>query len=112
MTNNTDRLQEARELISKALDIKPDDPAILDSLGWVEYKLGRLPRALELLQDAYKLFPDHEVAAHLGEVLWQSNRRQEAQQVWTEALNAKPDSEILQETIQRLTGKPAATLTE
>ena len=104
LANHSDRYQEARELISKALQLKPGDPAITDSLGWVEYRLGRLERALELLQQAFKDFPDHEVAAHLGEVLWQLGRRDEARAIWQRGLELKPDSPLIREAMQRLTG--------
>jgi tetratricopeptide (TPR) repeat protein len=105
LTNHSDRYQEARELISKALQVKPGDPAILDSLGWVEYRMGRYQRALELIQQAYDAFPDHEVSAHLGEVLWALGEHDQAMDIWQKGLRQNPDSPILKETIQRLTGK-------
>lgn len=106
LANRTDRLDEAYQLISRAFAAKPDEPAIMDSLGWVEYRRGNLPRALELLLQAHAAFPDHEVAAHLGEVLWQLGKTEQAMAVWRKALKDAPDSPILRETIQRLV--PAA----
>ncbi|GAB4398759.1 MAG: tetratricopeptide repeat protein [Rhodoferax sp.] len=96
------RLQEARELIVRALELSPGDPFITDSLGWVEYRLGNLPRALELLQAAYKARPDAEIAAHLGEVLWHSQQTDAARAIWREGLSLNPNNETLQETLQRL----------
>ncbi|OFE12652.1 hypothetical protein PHACT_05445 [Pseudohongiella acticola] len=98
----TDRYQEALELIQRAIDITPDDPAIIDSLGWVQYKLGRLDAALTNLRAAYSAFPDAEVAAHLGEVLWAMGEQNEALEVWQEALTKQPDSTHVQETMERL----------
>ncbi|GAB4215355.1 MAG: tetratricopeptide repeat protein [Rhodoferax sp.] len=96
------RLDEARQLIVRALEITPGDPFITDSLAWVEYRMGNLPRALELLQTAYKARPDAEIAAHLGEVLWRSQQPDAARAIWREGLSLNPDNETLQETLQRL----------
>ena len=73
------RLPESRELIARALALAPDDPFITDSLGWVEFKLGRTDEALRLLRAAFKSRPDTEIAAHLGEVLWATGKLDEAQ---------------------------------
>ena len=81
-----------------------EDPAVLDSLGWVNYRLGNLDEAERHLRAALARFPDHEVAAHLGEVLWVQGKQREAREVWASALEAKPDSPILRATIKRLTG--------
>jgi tetratricopeptide (TPR) repeat protein len=99
------RLAEAKQLIIKALTFAPDDPFITDSLGWVEFRLGNLPSALIYLQKAYKARADAEIAAHLGEVLWQLKRTNEAIEIWREGLTIAPNNETLQETLQRL--KPA-----
>jgi tetratricopeptide (TPR) repeat protein len=104
LADRTTRYEEARELIAKAHQLNPDDPAILDSLGWVNYRLGNLDEAERLLRRALKKFPDHEVAAHLGEVLWAQGKQREARSVWREALSATPDSSILRDTLLRLTG--------
>ncbi len=108
LADRTDRYQEAKELIEQALAMRPDEPAYIDSLGWVEYRLGNYPRALELLEQAYAAMPDHEVAAHLGEVLWVTGERDAAVQVWTEGLELEPDSRVLAETMQRLLGPERA----
>jgi len=99
------RLDEAKQLIIKALTFAPDDPFITDSLGWVEFRLGNTTQALAYLQKAYKDRKDPEIAAHLGEVLWHLKRPDEARKVWREALELAPNNETLQETLQRL--KPA-----
>ena len=96
------RLQEAKALILKALSFVPNDPFITDSLGWVEFRLGDLPSALQHLQKAYANRADAEIAAHLGEVLWQLNRREDARKIWREGMRSAPDNETLQETLQRL----------
>ncbi len=101
LADRTDRYQEAFELISRAMELKPDDPAITDSLGWVQYRLGNYPEALRLLRQAFDQFPDHEVAAHLGEVLWVTGNQPEARRVWLEALQKTPDSELLQRVMRR-----------
>ena len=96
------RLPEAKQLIIKALTFAPDDPFITDSLGWVEFRLGNLNSALTYLEKAYKTRKDAEIAAHLGEVLWQLKRRDEAIQIWREGLDIAPNNDTLQETLQRL----------
>ena len=104
LADRTTRYEEARDLIAKAHQLNPDDPAILDSLGWVNYRLGDLDEAESLLRQALEKFPDHEVAAHLGEVLWAQGKQREARSVWRDALRATPDSPILRDTLLRLTG--------
>ncbi|HEX4329638.1 MAG TPA: tetratricopeptide repeat protein [Burkholderiales bacterium] len=101
LADRNERLGEARDLIEKALKIAPDDAAIIDSMGWVLYRLGDMKRAIDLLQRAYEARPDPEIAAHLGEVLWQSNRKPEAQRVWREARAKAPADEILLTTMKR-----------
>ena len=104
LADRTDRYEEALALIEQAYRLNPEDPAILDSLGWVNYRLGDLQQAETQLRKALDRFPDHEVAAHLGEVLWAAGKQQEARRVWRRALEQQPDSEVLHETIKRLTG--------
>lgn len=105
LADRTTRYAEAHALIEKAYALNPDDPAILDSLGWVNYRLGNLAEAEKLLRQALARMPDHEVAAHLGEVLWASGKQAEAREVWRKALADTPDSDILRDTLKRLTGK-------
>jgi tetratricopeptide (TPR) repeat protein len=102
----TDRHQEAIEMITQALALEPDNPAIIDSLGWVHYRMGNLDKAIEYLRAAYEAYPDPEVAAHLGEVLWVSGERDQARKVWLEALdNAGDNSAVILDTMERLTGE-------
>jgi Flp pilus assembly protein TadD len=96
------RLDEARKLIEKALELAPDDYFIIDSLGWVLYRVGDLKGAAEQLRRAYGGRPDAEIGAHLGEVLWVMGEREEANRVWQESLKASPENETLQKTIKRL----------
>lgn len=96
------RLHEARQLILKALSFVPNDPFILDSLGWVEFRLGDFSAALAQLQKAYAAKPDVEIAAHLGEVLWRMSQHDQARKVWREGLALSPNNETLQKTLQRL----------
>ncbi|MAA71264.1 MAG: hypothetical protein CL679_06010 [Bermanella sp.] len=102
LADRTSRLDEALVLIEKALQLAPKDPAILDSLGWVYFRMGKLKQALTLLEQAFALFPDAEVAAHLGEVLWALEDRAQAKAIWSKALNKTPDSDILKDTLLRL----------
>ncbi|WP_293813779.1 tetratricopeptide repeat protein [uncultured Aquitalea sp.] len=96
------RYQEALSYIEKALKADPDNPMILDSMGWVQFKLGRNESALKYLEKAYAAMQDAEVAAHLGEVLWKTGRQQEARALWSKALEREPDNEALRETMHRL----------
>lgn len=96
------RLDEAQSLIERALELLPDDPFILDSMGWVRFRRGDPAGALPHLERAYALRADPEIAAHLGEVLWHLGRRTEAQRIWDEALAAHPNHRALQDTIERL----------
>ena len=95
------RLAEAEQLIAKALQLAPDDPFIIDSMGWVFYRKGDTAAALAQLRRAYALRPDPEIAAHLGEVLWMLGRRDEAKQTWQDAAKANPGNEALTEVIKR-----------
>jgi tetratricopeptide (TPR) repeat protein len=102
LADQTERYQEALELLERAIDISPDDPAILDSLAWAQYKLGQYEESLSNLRKAFVTFPDHEVASHIGEVLWTMGRRDEARKVWADALVDRPDSELIREAMERL----------
>lgn len=102
LADRTDRLQEALVYIEKAIELAPNEPAIIDSLGWVHYRLGNLELAAEHLQRAYDLSRgDAEVAAHYGEVLWQMGKRNEARALWEKARRADPDNRPLRETLER-----------
>ncbi|WP_072344506.1 MULTISPECIES: tetratricopeptide repeat protein [unclassified Pseudomonas] len=104
LSDRTTRYDEAKLLIEQAHQINPEDPAVLDSLGWVNFRLGNLDEAERLLRQALERFPDQEVAAHLGEVLWANGKQREARQIWSRFLKDQPDSPILRSTIKRLTG--------
>ncbi|WP_411381242.1 tetratricopeptide repeat protein [Pseudomonas sp. MPB26] len=104
LSDRTTRYAEAKALIEQAHKLNPEDPAVLDSLGWVNYRLGNLDEAERLLRQALERFPDHEVAAHLGEVLWANGKQREARQIWAKFLKEQPESPILRSTIKRLTG--------
>jgi tetratricopeptide (TPR) repeat protein len=96
------RLDEARALIEKALGMAPDDPFIMDSMGWVEYRLGKLDAAEAHLRRAYGLRRDPEIAVHLGEVLWQRGKQADAQKLWREARAKDPKNDTLRSTLARL----------
>jgi Flp pilus assembly protein TadD len=96
------RLQEAFELIDKAMKMAPGDPFIMDSMGWVQYRLGNLNAAESQLRQAYALRSDPEIAVHLGEVLWQKGQKADAQKLWREARAKDPKNDTLRNTLARL----------
>lgn len=96
------RLQEARALIEKALAMAPEDPFIMDSMGWVQYRLGNLDAAEAHLRRAYGLRRDPEIAVHLGEVLWRKGKQADAQKLWREARAKDPQNDTLRSTLARL----------
>jgi tetratricopeptide (TPR) repeat protein len=100
------RLPEAKQLIERALKLAPGEPFIVDSLGWVEFRLGNLPEAARLLRQAHAGRPDAEIAAHLGEVLWASGAQDEARRVFADAAQREPANEALREALTRLKVKP------
>ena len=97
-----DRLNEAMVLIDKALSLSPDDPAIIDSMGWAHFRLGNYAEAVKHLQRAMELLDDHEIAAHLGEALWAIGQREQAMQVLERGLKTNPESKIIPAAMQRL----------
>ncbi len=107
ITTRSDRYAEARDYIQRALEIDPENPAILDSMGWVLYQLGQTEEALKYLSRAWEAFADPEVAAHFGEVLWQTGEQEQARVIWEEGFEQDPDHPILTETVERLTGEQA-----
>jgi tetratricopeptide (TPR) repeat protein len=102
LADQTDRFDEAKTYIEKALLLKPNNPAILDSLGWVEYRMGNYDAALKHLKKAAEINPDAEIAAHLGEVLWIMGQQQRALDVWKEANLREPDNRFVKPAMQRL----------
>ena len=101
LADRTDRLAEAREYIEKALKLSPEDPFILDSMGWVEYRLGNVAQGLQYLERAFQQRPDPEIAAHLGEVLWAKGDKPGAEKVWRDALRDNPENDELQKVIKK-----------
>jgi tetratricopeptide (TPR) repeat protein len=101
LADRTDRYEEAFEFIQQAYDRKPDDPAIIDSMGWVHYRLGNLEQAREFLQQAWDMTGDGEIGAHLGEVMWMQGDRDEARRVWSESRESSPDNPVLQKALDR-----------
>lgn len=95
------KLEEANKLIAKALELSPGDHYIMDSMGWVQYRLGNLDKAYEYLNKAYNLQNDSEIAAHLGEVLWKQGKHDEANKIWDEGLKASPQNEVILKTIKK-----------
>jgi tetratricopeptide (TPR) repeat protein len=100
------QMVEARALIQKALSFAPQDPYIIDSMGWLEFRSGNLSAANTLLRTAFEAKPDAEIAAHWGEVLWVLGQRDAAQKTWERGLQLNPDNETLRDTVRRLTQKP------
>lgn len=101
LAEKTNRLKEAAELLDKALSLAPDDPFILDSVGWLNYRQGNLARAREYLERAYKLRADPEIAAHLGEVLWMQGSHQAALNLWKASLQSHPQNEALLQVLKK-----------
>ena len=101
LAEHTDRLPEALELIEKAIALSPNDPYIMDSLGWVHYRMGNINQGLSYLQQAFGLNPDPEIAAHLGEVLWVQGTKDEAEKIWRTALKNHPGNEALLSTMKK-----------
>jgi tetratricopeptide (TPR) repeat protein len=104
LADRNQKLPRAETLIRKALEASPDNPAFLDSLGWVRFRRGDIPGALPYLERAYRIFPDPEIASHWGELLWVSGKQSEARALWAKTLARSPDSKPLRSTIERLTG--------
>ena len=102
LADRTHDQAEALTLIEKALALRPDEPAIIDSMGWVQYRLGHLKEAAERLRMAYAKQPDPEIAAHLGEVLWVSGEKDAARKIWAQGQKKDANNKVLLETIKRL----------
>ena len=100
-TERNIKLEEANKLIAKALELSPNDHYIMDSMGWVQYRLGNLDKAFKYLNKAYNLQNDAEIAAHLGEVLWKQGKQDEASKIWADTLKVSPDNDLLIKTVKR-----------
>lgn len=101
LTDRTTRFQEALELLKQAIELKPDDAYIMDSMGWLQYRLGNHAEAVKYLKRALDVRNDAEIAAHLGEVLWAMGNHREAESVWNSALRETPDNEALNGVIKK-----------
>lgn len=102
LADRTPRLKEALKLIEQAYALSPDEPSIIDSMGWVQFRLGRKEEAVATLKRAYDTFPDPEVAAHYAEALWATGRRDMANKVLADALRETPDNDLLLDARKRL----------
>jgi len=102
LADRTDRYSEALVYIQKALQAQPDDPAILDSMGWVQYRLGNFDEAEHYLRRANALIDDDEIMSHLSELMWVRGRHEEALEMLNQGLKKFPDSEYLQGLKQRI----------
>ena len=95
------KLSEAKTLVETALKLQPNDHYMLDSLGWVHYRLGNLDLAVKYLRESYALQSDPEIAAHLGEVLWKTGMLDEAKKIWASALKDHPANDVLMATAKK-----------
>jgi len=101
LADRTNRFDEAQKLLEKALKLSPEDPFIMDSMGWLQHRMGQQEKAAEYLHRAYGIRPDPEIAAHLGEVLWTQGKRDEAKKLWQSALKASPQNEQLLDVLKK-----------
>ncbi len=101
LADRSTRLQEAYTLIEQALKLAPEDPFIMDSMGWVLYRMNQNDAALTFLKHAFELRPDAEIAAHLGEVLWAAGQHDAAREIWASALKDHPANEVLLATVKK-----------
>ncbi|GMR01145.1 MAG: proteolytic complex protein LbcA [Gammaproteobacteria bacterium] len=102
LADRTSRYKEAQGYIRRAAALVPDDPAILDSLGWVSYRLGEMDEALKWLSKAFEKLEDAEIAAHYGEVLWHTNQKDKAREIWSRGKVQNADNPVLIETLDRI----------
>lgn len=102
LSNRPERSKEALVYLKKALELSPDNPAFMDSMGWALFRAGEVKDSMALLKNAYNLSKDSEIAAHLGEVLWTTGKRAQAKKIWHKALQNTPHNNILLETLSRL----------
>ena len=102
LTDLTDRHDEAEALIRRAYELQPNEPSIVDSMGWVAYRQGRLDEAVRFLARAWEMDRNPEIAAHLGEVLWRTERREEALAVWRQGAEIDAGNGVLRATLDRL----------
>ena len=101
LADRTDRYEEALTYISRAYEQKPDDPAVIDSMGWVQFRLGNLAEARRYLDRAWEMTHDAEIGAHLGEVMWAQGEHDAARRIWQESKETAPDDPVLLEVLHR-----------
>jgi tetratricopeptide (TPR) repeat protein len=106
LADRNQRLPEALTLITRALEIAPKDPFILDSMGWIKFRMGQFKEAVDYLQRAYEIRPEAEIAAHLGEALWKLGQQSEARTIWAQGVSQDASNKTLQETLKRFGVKP------
>ena len=102
LLNNPSRYSEAEKFLGKALALEPNEAVIIDSYGWLQFKLGNFEAALKYLQQAYEKQPENEIAAHLAEVLWALDRKDEAKKIFNKAIKGSLDDEYLQDFQRRI----------
>ena len=102
LADRTSRYEEALKYIKRAAELVPDDPAILDSLGWVSFRLGHMDDAIKWLSQAFSKLEDAEIAAHYGEVLWTTNQKAKAREVWKIGKEKNAKNPVLVETLERI----------
>ncbi len=102
LANQPGRMNEALPFLQKAISISPENPAFLDSMGWLMFKMGKNQEAITMLDKAYKISGDNEIAAHLGEVLWSSGKKDAAKEVWRKALASAQDPQAIHATLAKL----------
>jgi tetratricopeptide (TPR) repeat protein len=102
LANQPARVKEAMPILEKAMGLNPDNPAIMDSMGWLLFKMGRLQDSINMLNKAYSLSGDNEIAAHLGEVLWTAGKKDDAKTIWNKALHSSQDPKTIHATLDRL----------
>lgn len=102
LADRTEKKDEALLLIQRAMALKPGEPAIIDSMGWVQYRMGNLEQAIVQLKQAFQKQPDAEIAAHLGEVLWTAGQKDEARKVWEQGRKKDAANKVLLDTMKRL----------
>lgn len=101
LADRTNRYQEALGYIKRALELRPQDFAIIDSMGWVQFKMGNKEEAIKYLRQAFDMSQDPEIAAHLGEVLWSTGDQSGAKEIWQRAAKTAPDHKLLNDTMRR-----------
>ena len=101
LADRNERIEEAFDYIQRALKARPDDPTVIDSMGWVQFRMGNFNEAEQYLRRAFELLQDAEIAGHLSEIMWMKGNKSEARNIIREALEREPEHEYLQELQQR-----------